>query len=393
MTTLIIIILASCKPTEDSGDHVINKGDFSSVLIETGELQAVNARVIFMPFIGWQYGWQFKITGLVNHGTLVNEGDSIAQFDVSTVKKSFLNEQNKLEVENTILNKIIIEKQTALHAIESQIESLEAAYSLKKLQVEKFKFESEKKKIIKQKELEKAEIELDKVRNNLKLTKLVVENELKIQKIKIKQIENNVRNAQSALSQLTVRSPINGIMQVLENRRTKNIFLIGDEVQQGGPFTLIPDMTKMRVKSSVNEDDYNKVFLGQKVIVRLEAFPLKKFVGKVSRLGKLSHKKDNKSTVKVFDIEVLLDETDPVLKPGMTVHCDIYTSELKNTFFVDNQCIFKDSVSYYIIVDKKGKQEKCIVNPGASNSTYTVISGDIKEGWKIAQGKEIQKDI
>lgn len=386
-------MMLSCKDSDVSDPFFIKKGEFSSVITETGELQAVNARVLFMPYIGWQYGGQFKITGLVNHGTLVKEGDSIAQFDFSSVKKSLLGEQIKLEVEKTKLNKLVIEQLSTLNTIESQIESLEAAFNLKKLQVEKFKFESEKKKKVKQKELDKAKILLEKTKNNYVTTKFIIENDLKIQKIKIKKIENNVSNARTAISKLTIRSPISGMMQVMENRRTNNMFQLGDEVQQGGPFTLIPDISKMRVKSTINEVDYGKVFLGQKVVVRLEAFPLKKFNGEILKIGKLSHKKDKNSLIKVFDIEILLKDSDPLLKPGMTVNCDISTYELKSTYFVDNECIYKDSLNYYIVINRGGKHVKCKVIIGPSNTKSTVISGDFKAGWKVVPRNEMQTKL
>jgi HlyD family secretion protein len=388
---LFLIALAACNIPDSTNQYVIQKGDFQSVLTETGELQALNARVVTMPYIGWRYGWNFKVTGLVDHGALVEKGDSIAQFDGSTVQTRLLERQNKLEVEKVALNKLLVEQQIKLQNLKSRIAISEAAYHQKKLQVEKFKFESERSKIIKQKELEKAEIELRKSLDNYQRTISTNDNELKIQKIKIRQIEYDIVDAEAALSQLTVKSPINGMIQVLENRRSRNIFQLGDDISQGQPFISVPDMSKMKVKSVINENDYFKAFIGQKVVVRLDAFPLKQFHGEISDIGKLSRKKDEKSTVKVFDIVVLLDDSDPILKPGMTVSCDIYTSQLEDVYYVENECIFQDGVNNYILLDNGAGKDTCIVVMGPGNSKHTVISGDLEAGWKVVPRNNLSK--
>ena len=52
-----------------------------------------------MPYVGWEYGWQFRITGLAEHGSKVYEGDSVAQVDPANVQKFLLEQENLLEVE------------------------------------------------------------------------------------------------------------------------------------------------------------------------------------------------------------------------------------------------------------------------------------------------------
>ncbi|NJK86351.1 MAG: hypothetical protein HC906_10665 [Bacteroidales bacterium] len=230
----------SCHSSETEEKYTIKKGDFESGITETGELQALNARVISMPSIGWQYGWNYKITGLLNHGSEVNAGDSIAQFDGSNVKKELLQAQNRLEVESTNLNKLKVDKEMKLKNLETLIVTSEASYNLKKIQLEKFSFESEKKKAIKQKELEKAFIELEKAKRNYELNRIILEKDITIQEIRLKQIKLNIDNAQSALSQLTIVSPITGIMQILDNRRTNNMYQIGDEIHIGRLLLVFP---------------------------------------------------------------------------------------------------------------------------------------------------------
>ena len=78
----------------------------------------------------------------------------------------------------------------------------------------------------------------------------------------------------------------------------------------------------MKVQTSVNETDISKIYKGQKVNVRLDAFPRKVFKGSIISISNTVQNKERDSKIKVFFVEVLLDETDRILKPGMTVSCE-----------------------------------------------------------------------
>ncbi|NJK86352.1 MAG: HlyD family efflux transporter periplasmic adaptor subunit [Bacteroidales bacterium] len=135
----------------------------------------------------------------------------------------------------------------------------------------------------------------------------------------------------------------------------------------------------MKVKASVNESDCRKIYQGQKANIRLDAFPLKKFKAEVVKIGKISYPKENRSNIKIIDIELLMNESDIVLKPGMTVSCELITSELKDVFYIENECIHQDSTGYYLLLDKGSSPHRFNINLGAINAKYSVISGNIKK--------------
>lgn len=78
----------------------------------------------------------------------------------------------------------------------------------------------------------------------------------------------------------------------------------------------------MKVYTQVNEADFLKISIDQKVAVRLDALPKVVFDGKVTYLGKLCREKERNSRQKVFDVEVEILKPDDRLKPGMTVSCE-----------------------------------------------------------------------
>jgi HlyD family secretion protein len=380
---LLCLGLFACSRNDHSLEYSIQKGDFDASLVETGELLAVNARSVLVPYIGWQYGWQFRITGMVDHGTHVKEGDSIAQLDPATVLKFLVEQENLLETERANLNKLLVENENKLKELEVKLEEVQADHILKKLELEKFEYESPRKKEIKQLEFQQAEINLERIKINTELEKKICENSLKIQKIKLSQIESNVSDAHSAIKKLTILSPLDGIFQVSISRMSDQLYRVGDNTYQGAELALVPDLSRIKIRSTINESDIGKVKTGQRVIVRLEAYPDKPFSGKVSDIGKLSYKKDEKSSVKIFDFAIILDNSDPVLKPGMTVSCEVFYAELKDVYYVDNSCLKKVNNTYYLNMKVKKSWVERPVEIGPRNNDFTVVYGDFKEGTKL----------
>jgi multidrug efflux pump subunit AcrA (membrane-fusion protein) len=379
----ICLTFPACRKSTQNNDLCIQKGFFQATLTESGELLALNARSVLMPYVGWQYGGRFKLTGLVEHGTQVHKGDSVAQVDPANVYKFLLEQENLLEVEKANLAKLLVEQSIRSRELDANLKEIQADYNLKKLELERFKFESERKNEIKKLEFGQATVHLERIQRTIELERTISANSLKIQKIKVAQIESNIHQARNAVKKLTIRSPIDGMFQVSKSRMTNQLYKVGDDTYQGAELALVPDLSLIKVKSTINEADFGKVRIGQKVIVRLEAFPDRPFHGRITDLGKLSYKKEEDSNIKIFDSEIILDESDPVLKPGMTVSCEIFYAELEDVFYVDNQCLRKVDGTFYLRIKGKEGWLDQQVEIGPRNNKFTVIYGDFRQGTEL----------
>jgi HlyD family secretion protein len=76
----------------------------------------------------------------------------------------------------------------------------------------------------------------------------------------------------------------------------------------------------MLVKAGINEVDIGKIHLGQEARVTLDAFPRVVFTGTISRIAPAA-RLDNQ--IKVFDVEIALDELGHQLRTGMTANLEI----------------------------------------------------------------------
>jgi len=161
---------------------------------------------------------------------------------------------------------------------------------------------------------------------------------------------------------------------------------VGDTPYEGQILASIPDVTRMKVKTYINESDAKKVFKGMKVIVRLDALPSVPFNGSITEISKVCVARDKE---KVFNIVVAIDESDLRLKPGMTVNCEYVLYESEKNMFVPNNCLLKERGHSYIFLKKGGSVRKVEVQAGAVNTNHTVITGEVKPGQKLVPFNDV----
>jgi multidrug efflux pump subunit AcrA (membrane-fusion protein) len=315
----LVIFTVACNKSKknDSAENVTT----GRRIVETGELVAIDTRSFVMPRYGnWWY--QMKIIGIQKHGTIVKAGDSIIQLDPSQIKKYIIDRESDLATQLAVLEKLRVNQENKRQELESNLKTENASFDLKKLELESSRFESDRIRKIKNLEFQQAKIELAKAKRLAVLSKIIDLNEMKVEQIKTKQFKEEIKSAYAILPSLTIRTPISGIFQIGTNRRTGDMIKIGDDVYSGNNLGNVPDLTWMKASTSISENDFMKIQIGQEVIVRLDALPKVSFKALVSYIGKLCHLKDEKSRQKVFDVDVKILKPDTRLKPGMTVSCE-----------------------------------------------------------------------
>ena len=211
-----------------------------------------------------------------------------------------------------------------MQQLEADLQSAEAALQLANIEMQRVQYESEAQKEITQYKLEIAQTELNRLETKLDQTRIIDAEAVLIQKAKVRQVRSSIDKANRAIEKFTIKAPSSGIVEHYRNRRSRNKIAVGEEFWPGDRLIGLPDLSKMKVQTSVVETDIAKVERGQAVVVRLDAYPKMRFEGKIDYVGITCYEKDHDSKIKIFDVEVLIDEQNPILRPGMTVSCEIF---------------------------------------------------------------------
>jgi len=259
---------------------------------------------------------------------------------------------------------------------------------LKKLEVEVSKYDTEVQRKIKELEFQQEMITLNKVKRNFVLKPVLNDYDRKIQHIKVIQRQSELTSARETLKQFLIRAPLDGTFQVASNRNYTNPqnWKIGDSPYIGYIIASIPDISRMKAKTYINEAEFRKVKPGMKVIVRLDALPSVPFNGTIKDISKICFARDQQ---KVFNVTVEIIESDQRLRPGMTVNCEYILYESDKDLFVPNNCLLNEKGHQYVFLKKGRNIIKTEVQRGVVNNNYTIIKSGVKRGQKLVPFNEI----
>ncbi|MBN1478693.1 HlyD family efflux transporter periplasmic adaptor subunit [candidate division KSB1 bacterium] len=379
-----LVTLAACR--KDIYDRTrVQQGYFRATLTETGELQALRSKVIIAPNYNWNYG-RPMLVALAKEGTLVQEGDWIGQIDTTGVVSYLTSQENALAIEEANFKTLFVQQETQQKILEATLREQEASLRQARIDTQRVRFEAPSQQEIARLRLQIAEIAYKKAVQNFEHTKIIQEQDVLIQRDKIRQIKSEIEDAYKTLDTYKLVAPGNGMVVYKAQRGrgpSRDKIKVGDEIRRGSPLIGLPDLSEMKALTTVNEADIGKINMDQKVIVRLDAFPDIQFAGKVIYIGKICRYKDDESKVKVFDIEVLLENATSICRPGMTVNCEIIVAEYDNAIFVDNEYIIDNEDGYFVIVERSGKKQWIPVKLGSRNNDTVVVEGDLKAGEKL----------
>jgi macrolide-specific efflux system membrane fusion protein len=102
------------------------------------------------------------------------------------------------------------------------------------------------------------------------------------------------------------------------------------------PLVVVADLSQVQVPVSVNELDIASVAAGQPAAITLDAFPGRTFRGTVLRVGATA---TNTSGVITFPVLVKVDDTQGLLKQGLTATVTITTAQANNAVVVPKAAI------------------------------------------------------
>jgi HlyD family secretion protein len=149
-----------------------------------------------------------------------------------------------------------------------------------------------------------------------------------------------VGQAQAALNQASVdlantiiRSPVDGIVI---SRNVDVGQTVAASLQAPTLFTIANDLSKMEVHTSVDEADIGNIWAGQEVTFTVDAYPTRRFKGKVSQVRNAPTTVQN---VVTYDAVVGIDNSELLLKPGMTTNVEFLVSQKSDVLKIPNMAI------------------------------------------------------
>jgi len=393
LIVLVTLLPVACKKekVQEVPLGKVVRGTFYIDIYEEGEIEAVRSTNASSPSISWRYG-NLKITQIVKDGKEVQAGDTLIVFDPSEVKKGVTEAESRLQMSEAELVKLEAQQSSDLEDLKADYEVARISQEISKIKFESAGYEANIKKKEIQLNLEKANIALDRAKEQIDNRIKIQREELKQKQLSINQDKAQLAEANETLKKLFVISPASGIAIIGKNWSTGNKYQVGEQCWAGMPLIQLPDLSALKATVKVNEVDISKITKGLKTEIKPDAFSSSKFSGTVTSVANLAVNKDNKSKVKVFPVEIYISGTNEKLLPGLTVSCRIIVGTINNAMYIPLDAVHSEGdVSYVFKKTPKGF-EKTIVHTGVSNADFVVITKGLDVKDKLALADPFKKE-
>ncbi|WP_316823322.1 efflux RND transporter periplasmic adaptor subunit [Pedobacter gandavensis] len=243
-------------------------------------------------------------------------------------------------------------------------------------------------------------------------------------KFQLEQSGANVQEANANLAKATIYAPVNGVISKLSVELGDRI--LGTAQMAGTEIMRISNLTTMEVNVDVNENDINRVNVGDSAKIEVDAFSDKKFKGIVTEIA--SSSKDIGATTTSVDqvtnfvvkIRILADSYQDIkggakdlpspFRPGLSATVDI-ESQSEKGLAIPIQSVFTETkksddkaagndensdkqkakltdktVKQFVYVFENGTVKKVAVTTGIQDDQYIIIKSGLKAGQEVVSG-------
>lgn len=146
-------------------------------------------------------------------------------------------------------------------------------------------------------------------------------------------VKAEIAMQETDLSKTKILSPVDGIVL---KRSAEPGQTVASSLQAPVLFTLAEDLTRMQVEADVDEADIGTVKTGQTAAFTVDAYPARSFPAVIETIEYSPNVTDNVVTYKAV---LRVDNSDLLLRPGMTATAQIVTQEIKNALTISNAAL------------------------------------------------------
>jgi RND family efflux transporter MFP subunit len=358
----------------------VKHGEFKVTVTTSGELKARKFVQITAPTNAQQAQvYQMKIQSIVPEGTVVKEGDVVAELDRSPLATKVAEGTLALQKAEAVYEQAMLDSTLNLSKARDDIHNQELGLEEKRLAKEQATYEAPTVK-------RQAEIDLEKATRALAQAKLDYQTKTEQAKAKMREVgadldreKNKLKLVQDVMAGFTIRAPAPG-MVIYDKEWNGKKRTTGSQVSAWDPtVATLPDLTQMESVTYVNEIDVRKIAPGQPVTLTLDADPTKKLSGKVTTVANVGEQRPN-SDAKVFEVMIVVDQADTTLRPGMTTGNAILTRQVENALYIPIEAVSSENGVPFVYKASGSRVTKQEIVPGIMNDDEVTVERGLKEG-------------
>lgn len=366
----------------------VKKGEFVDTLEIRGEIRPLKSIVLASPM---QSG-ELQIIQLAKNGSPVKPGDVVVKFDGSTLQRTIQEKQSELrqsdaEIEQAKAQGRLLEEQNATALLKARYDIERARLDVNKGETVP-RIENEQAKLA----LADARGRLRELEAKIKSDVTATEADVAARTRKREKANFDLQRARQGLESLELKAPAAGTVNLLPNFRSGGMFggeqefREGDRAWPGAAIVELPDMSSVHLEARLDESDRGRLAADQQAIVRIEAIPGRDLQARIQHISVLARVDFSSGwpPARNFDLNLVLVDTDPKIRPGMTAVARIATERVPDVLLAPAEALFqRDGAPIVYLLDGAGFVERR-VEVQRRGKEQSIIASGLSPGDRVA---------
>ena len=279
----------------------VQRGNLTIIVTATGTLKPINNTVS----VGSELSGTIK-TVEVDYNSKVKVGQILARLDTSKLEAQVMQYKSSLEAAQAK----VLQTQATIKEARSKLAQYQRVRALSN------------NKVPSQADIDAAEATLERA----------IADDAS-DKASVSQAKATLATYETDISKAVIRSPINGVVLTRDVEPGQTV---AAAYQAPTLFTLAADLTKMELHVNVDEADVGHIQESQKATFSVAAYPNRTFDARIVRAN---YGSTTTSGVVTYTTVLKVDNSDLLLRPGMTATADIIVKKIENAVLIPSAAL------------------------------------------------------
>ena len=376
-------------------------GALQKVVRIEGSITAKSSAAIVAPRLRGRGGRQLTLIHLAGAGSMVKAGDVVAEFDRENQLKAIDDQRARLIQSEAGIRKRGAEHSVALESRQQEVRVARASLDKSRLDLRTAEVRSEIEAQILKMRVEEAEVELKQIEEELELLQASQRSDMRALEIARDQVAIDKRRVEINATRLILRTPIDGMVVMMSSSRGGGDFeqvSTGAQLRPGNYFMQIVDPSAMVLEAGINQVDSQLLKVGQKAVIRLDAYPGRTWPGRLVAVGALAsssagggggRRRMNRGGGSNFvrQISAVLDveASDRLIIPDLSASADVILGAEQDVLVVPRESVREEDGRAFVHVrtgpERWARRE---IRTGLSNNTHIAVLSGLEADEEIA---------
>ena len=362
----------------------VKRTEFLDSVQFRGECAALKSLSITAP----AEAGDLQILNMAADGAKVKLGDMIVEFDKTKTEQELAQHRSTLtytaaDIDQTRAQSRITEEQDL------------TSISKARFDLESAKLDAGKQEIVSKIEGEEAKLKVSNAEQALREAEQKLNSDRASARASIQgKIETSrkaafdVQRAETALSKMTLKAPAAGMVSLVPvwHPEGRSPFKPGDRAWPGAPIAELPDADSLRISAHVDETERGRLAPKQLVTLHLDAIPDRQFTGTIEEISTLASEDFSAGwpIPRNFDVRIILDQSDPRLKPGMTAQVTVIVDRVRDALSIPVEGSFQKEGETLAYVWSGSKFRPQAIEISRRSGDRILVTKGLQPGDRIA---------